>query len=516
MFLRMEEQNIGNKDNVNTARRKEIHSFISAVCALGIMRHVISIFTSIAKLVGPESFTYNGMEIPLANYTLVWLQLLCSIALIVAFGGVLSKKKWGVLGFFFIQFVGLVIGLTSGDTIESLILCAVWCGAFSLILLLRKNGESAWKTIFKKVEDNDSHPNKAQEKTSSQTENTDRLILNGNTDTSNEGIEKNKEESFVCDINDVENKKEILTTGSLMDDIQETGLKSSRLSVEPTEKDAATQKCKEKFVLIGVICWIVVLLTSVFIGIYFHNNTPEKKYAKADKLFSEGSIDEAIAIYTELADKENYTNAQTRLGMLYLVNDSIPLDTKKGFSYLEKAVLWDTTALSDLITIYSPQHLCKGTDLSDIEKYKHYAELAVKQGKCLGLGYFALGNYYADKKGDYSLAYYYWNKAAEHGNYKAFANIGWLFYYGNGCAEDNDKARYYFEKAIEHNKDDSFSLYYLGEIYRNGYGVPIDLDKAKDFYKRSAELGNDYAQKEYANFEIEESTTELLIKDLGL
>lgn len=285
-----------------------------------------------------------------------------------------------------------------------------------------------------------------------------------------------------------------------MNDIKEAAPILADTSVASSEKITVKNKRSGKSVSIGIVM-VVLLLTGVAIGFFVHNNTPEKKYEKADKLFSEGKINEAIALYTELADKDNFTQAQTRLAQLYLDNDSVPLDSKKGISYLEKAYATDTVALRALMCVYQSDVKCKGTSLSNIEKLEYYAKYAIKNNKCLGVAYFLIGNVNADKE-DYSLAYYYWDKAAKYGESAAFVNLGCLFYYGNGCKQDDYKARCYFEKAIEKDQDDDYSLFYLGEIYKNGYGVPIDINKAKDFYKRSAELGNEDAQKAYADMEL--------------
>lgn len=287
-----------------------------------------------------------------------------------------------------------------------------------------------------------------------------------------------------------------------MNDIKEAAPILADTSVASSEKITVKNKRSGKSVSIGIVM-VVLLLTGVAIGFYVHNNTPEKKYEKADKLFSEGQINEAIDIYTELADKQDYTKAQTRLAELYLHNDSVPLDAKKGIANLEKAYATDTVALKALMSIYQSDVKCKGTSLSNIEKLEYYAKYAIKNNKCLGYAYFHIGGVNADKK-NYSLAYYYWKKAAKYGESAAaaLANLGWLFYNGNGCEQDDYKARCYFEKAIEKDKDDDYSLFYLGEIYKNGYGVPIDINKAKDFYKRSAELGNEDAQKAYADMEL--------------
>jgi hypothetical protein len=124
-------------------------------------------------------------------------------------------------------------------------------------------------------------------------------------------------------------------------------------------------------------------------------------------------------------------------------------------------------------------------------------------------------------------------KAAELGNEEAQFDVGVRYLFGKGVEQDDEKAimwlgekyradngkfdchefgqQVYFDekydiavpvltRAIEVDTDtfksDAFmSCYYLGECYQNGNGIPVNIEKARYFYQKSADLGWDDAKK---------------------
>ncbi|MCH2547435.1 MAG: sel1 repeat family protein [Alphaproteobacteria bacterium] len=63
---------------------------------------------------------------------------------------------------------------------------------------------------------------------------------------------------------------------------------------------------------------------------------------------------------------------------------------------------------------------------------------------------------------------------------------------GRFFSKDYKKAMEYFKKAALH--DDATSLYYLGNMYNEGYGVEQDEHNARLLFKRASELGHADAQ----------------------
>lgn len=77
----------------------------------------------------------------------------------------------------------------------------------------------------------------------------------------------------------------------------------------------------------------------------------------------------------------------------------------------------------------------------------------------------------------------------------------------SGCGDEINSAARGYEKHIAGDftaariiwsagaaNDDDLSLYYLGRVHEIGDGVAQDYEKAVEYYLRSAQLGNPYAQ----------------------
>jgi localization factor PodJL len=62
-------------------------------------------------------------------------------------------------------------------------------------------------------------------------------------------------------------------------------------------------------------------------------------------------------------------------------------------------------------------------------------------------------------------------------------------------ASDEEAAKW-FQKAA--NAKNAAGLYDLATMYEGGRGVPLSLEKAKELYRKSAELGNSEAQRRLA------------------
>lgn len=87
-------------------------------------------------------------------------------------------------------------------------------------------------------------------------------------------------------------------------------------------------------------------------------------------------------------------------------------------------------------------------------------------------------------------------KRAESGDIVAIEEVANSYYRGkNGFPEDNEKALYWYEKALEIDPENVVGLNGVGNIYYNGYGVPVDTEKGSAYYLRAANLG--YSKSQY-------------------
>ena len=71
------------------------------------------------------------------------------------------------------------------------------------------------------------------------------------------------------------------------------------------------------------------------------------------------------------------------------------------------------------------------------------------------------------------------------GTAEAYSNLGVSYYYGNGVAQDYDKAVLYYIKAAA--MDHPFGLFNLAVAYENGNGIEKNMDVAVSYYKMAAE-----------------------------
>ncbi|MBR2257724.1 MAG: sel1 repeat family protein [Blautia sp.] len=142
------------------------------------------------------------------------------------------------------------------------------------------------------------------------------------------------------------------------------------------------------------------------------------------------------------------------------------------------------------------------------------------------LGYMYRFGMYVEK--NYETAAKWLQLAAEAGNDEAQNALGEMYSFGNGVPKDREKAeKWYSEAAGQGNVNALFhlgSLYYfyepkdytkaisflelaaekessgaqklLGDIYRDGQGVPVDLEAALKWYRKSAENNNKVGRNE--------------------
>jgi TPR repeat protein len=78
-------------------------------------------------------------------------------------------------------------------------------------------------------------------------------------------------------------------------------------------------------------------------------------------------------------------------------------------------------------------------------------------------------------------------RGADHGDARSMSNLGVLYAYGQGVAQDYAKAREWFEKAAD--KGEAYAMVSLGLLYANGQGVAQDYVKARELYEKAADKG---------------------------
>lgn len=81
---------------------------------------------------------------------------------------------------------------------------------------------------------------------------------------------------------------------------------------------------------------------------------------------------------------------------------------------------------------------------------------------------------------------------AGNGDVGAIYELGQRYFSGIGVEQNVQKAREYFEVAVERGA--TGANYFLGKIYYNGIGVETDHTKAKEYFEKSAARNNAFSE----------------------
>ena len=145
-----------------------------------------------------------------------------------------------------------------------------------------------------------------------------------------------------------------------------------------------------------------------------------------------------------------------------------------------------------------------GTE-QDYEKAFEWFERSAKQKN--KFAQFSLANLYYYGSGiekDLSQAFLWYQKSSAQGQPYASYVIAQMYSKGEYVSQSEETAQRYYKDALSgflklESKDQADdSLYYkLGSMFKKGLGTGIDMDKAIDYFKRSAEMNNKNGLYEY-------------------
>jgi TPR repeat protein len=191
-------------------------------------------------------------------------------------------------------------------------------------------------------------------------------------------------------------------------------------------------------------------------------------------------------------------NALTRLGYRYAAGDGVTKDIRTARYYLERAAAaGDSDAQFNLGLIF---HNGEAGN-HDLTRAMHWYEAAAKQNNADAFFNLAV-IHETGETGSVNR-----EKALE--CYEAAArlhHVGALFNLGNFWratgAPDAFRAAHYYEEAAEQGH--AAAAFNLGWMYEHGSGVDKDLDTARRWYSRAAELGDQEAALCVASILLEE------------
>lgn len=322
------------------------------ICILAIIRNITNIVKSITKLLTPESVEVMGKSIILSDHPASAFYLVSSVFIIITIVLTLNKRKIGVWGFFVVQFISAVASLGFVDNPLSQMpisfgIALMHSTVFFCLLLIKRNGVSSLKVIFNDEKDN--------------------VTLNISNDSESKGNIPSTQKSIDKQEMAIQVEKEERIDNELIQNKEVD--KSQHNESQDLIQHSASKKAKivfvpQKMFKVGMcIILSLILISGVSYGIWlaYNNSKPSEQYIKANKLFSEGKIEEAISIYSKLMKKNNYIPAKTKLGELYTMNDSVTPNYRLGIKYLTENAPLDSLALFDLMSIYNPESdLCEG------------------------------------------------------------------------------------------------------------------------------------------------------------
>ncbi len=266
--------------------------------------------------------------------------------------------------------------------------------------------------------------------------------------------------------------------------------------------------------------------------------------------FGEGVVQnkDSAAYLFRAAAKSGVTEAQYNLSLCYFFGEGMKRDSAQAVSWYKKA----TKKKKDLSEMQNwraeakqyegnPGHLYKRVIEKDTPLMEsEWAENALGESFFKGESHFPQN---AEK------AMYWFRKSAKRSYGKAFSNLGYCFFFGDGIPQNKDSAVHYFRLAAEkgivaaqcnlalcyffgdgiEKNNDSVAYWYLkaartntplacnnlGYCYELGIGVAQNSKKAEAYYKIAAEEGYPPAQFNLAALYAEESTSNDRKKTLG-
>lgn len=207
----------------------------------------------------------------------------------------------------------------------------------------------------------------------------------------------------------------------------------------------------------------------------------------------EGKEEDAIQWYLHAAELD-FVDAQVNLGVCYELGKGTVLNINEAIKWYKKAADQD-----DKDGVYNYARLNAGAISSN--------ELAILYQKAAEKGHteacINLGICYEIGKGipiDYEKAKYWYELAASKNHPLAWFNLGCLAELtANNHQPNYVEAINKYEKAGKQNVAEAW--HNLGIIYEKGFNGKKDMQKAKEYYHKAADIGYQNAQKHLKNLE---------------
>ena len=200
------------------------------------------------------------------------------------------------------------------------------------------------------------------------------------------------------------------------------------------------------------------------------------------------------------------------LGKLHSTDKLGAKDEEKSLRYYSEALkgLLEVEPSSKKLKPYVQYRIGKmycygsGTEQNYQKAFEWFERSAKQKNK---FAQYSLANLYYYGNGvekDLSLAFLWYQKSSAQGQPYASYVIAQMYSKGEYVSQSEETAQRYYKDALSgflklESKDQADdNLYYkLGSMFKNGLGTDIDMDRAIDYFKRSAEMNNKNGLYEY-------------------
>lgn len=177
--------------------------------------------------------------------------------------------------------------------------------------------------------------------------------------------------------------------------------------------------------------------------------------------------------------------ASARIGYIYLFGaDGVRTDLKKALRYIRQAARSGEPYGEELLG-YCYFHGI-GVEKDTVKGLQLFRKTA--DAGWMG-GQYQLGMYYAywTNPHQFKKAAYWFSLAAEQNHTDALVKLGFLYRYGFGVEKNQEKAFESFRRAA--SRGDKTAMHHLGDAYERGLGVEKDDTRALSWYLMAAERG---------------------------
>ena len=183
--------------------------------------------------------------------------------------------------------------------------------------------------------------------------------------------------------------------------------------------------------------------------------------------------------YSKAAEQDN-PDAQYMLGLCYASGQGVTQNLTQAAYWLRKAAEQGNEDAIKFLAENGNDFQPNQNSVSTVEELTNKANQLYKEEK-------------------YAEAFQYFLKAAEKNDAYSMAYIGYMYYFGKGVTKDLTQSVSWYRKAA--NLGNAYGQFALGGFYEEGEGVTQDNAQAAYWYRKAADQGLEDAQKALAALE---------------